>query len=362
MTKTNVILLFGGNSTEHEISILSARNIARAIDSHLFNIIPIGIDQHGTWYLKTQTELDSEKHVLPNDHIISLSPGAHEHKIIRQKTQKSIGRVDVAFPIVHGTNGEDGSLQGLLKIMDIPCVGPGVIGSALCIDKEVAKRLLNEAQIPNAPFLSYLKSERNQIKFEFALEKLGMPMYVKPPNLGSSVGISKVTTKHEFEAAIDLAFRYDQKVLIEQNIPGREIECAILGNHDISASKVGEVITMTENHSFYSYEAKYLDAQGSKTRIPADITADVQKNIQNIAIQTYKTLCCKGMARVDVFVSPDNKIWVNEVNTLPGFTNISMYPKLWEASGIPYTELITKLIHLALEQASIERMNDTQLK
>jgi D-alanine-D-alanine ligase len=361
MSKKNIILLYGGKSTEHEISIRSARNIAKAANTSLFEIIPIGIAKNGSWYLKTMSELNSEDVVLQNDHLLTLTPGSTDQKIINVKSQKSIGRIDVAFPIVHGTNGEDGTLQGLLKTMQIPFVGPGVIGSALCIDKDVAKRLMNEAGITNAPFLSYHKSERNQITFEKAVNSLGLPMYIKPPNLGSSVGISKVTSKKEFDTAVDHAFLFDQKIIIEKNIVGREIECAVLGNSNPKASLVGEVVTVSDNHDFYSYEAKYIDAQGSKTVIPAELSIDLQKSIQTIAVKTYQTLSCEGMARVDVFVTQDDEIIVNEVNTLPGFTDISMYPQLWEASGINYTDLITELLMLAIERFDNENENLTQL-
>ena len=361
MSKKNIILLYGGKSTEHEISIWSARNIAKAANTSLFEIMPIGIAKNGSWYLKTMNELNSEDVVLQNDHLLTLTPGSTDQKIIDVKSQKSIDKIDVAFPIVHGTNGEDGTLQGLLKTMQIPFVGPGVIGSALCIDKDVAKRLMNEAGISNAPFLSYQKSERNQITFEKAVNSLGLPMYIKPPNLGSSVGISKVTSKKEFDTAVDNAFLFDQKIIIEKNIVGREIECAVLGNSNPKASLVGEVVTVSDNHDFYSYEAKYIDAQGSKTVIPAELSIDLQKRIQTIAIKTYKTLCCEGMSRVDVFVTQDDEIIVNEVNTLPGFTDISMYPQLWEASGINYTDLITELLMLAIERFDNENENLTQL-
>lgn len=358
MRKKNVALIFGGKSTEHEISIKSARNIAAAIDTNQYDLMLIGICKSGKWFLKTNDELQTESSVLENQRPISLQPGTQKLRI----NQDLLGPIDVAFPIVHGTNGEDGSLQGLLKIMDIPFVGPSVTSSALCIDKEVAKRLMNEAGIPNAPFLSYLRAERSQITFEKVVSKVGLPMYIKPPNLGSSVGISKVTSKKEFDTAIDYAFQYDQKVLIEQNINGREIECAILGNTIPKASPTGEVVTLGEEHKFYSYEAKYIDEAGSKTVIPADLTTEMQTKIQSIALKTYKTLCCEGMARVDVFVTNDQKIWVNEVNTLPGFTDISMYPKLWETAGIQYSELISTLISLALERANEEAQNQTYIE
>ncbi|PCJ67455.1 MAG: D-alanine--D-alanine ligase [Bacteroidetes bacterium] len=360
-TKT-VAIIFGGKSTEHEVSIRSARNIANAIDTQEFNILLIGIAKDGKWYLKSSKELNTEDVVLANASTqLTLTPGAEEDKIVLCHNQKSIGPIDVVFPIVHGTGGEDGTLQGLLKTLNIAFVGPGVVGSALCIDKEVAKRILNEAGIANCKFLSYHKSERNQITFENSQAHLGIPMYIKPPNLGSSVGISKVKTKQEFDKAIDHAFLFDRKVLIEENIVGREIECAVMGNADVSASPVGEILTIGENHDFYSYDAKYTDASGSVTVIPAEMDEDTQSRIQTIAIKTYKALNCEGMARVDFFLSQKGDIIVNEVNSLPGFTDISMYPKLWGSAGMKYSTLVTKLLHLALERQSEEDEMQTSL-
>jgi D-alanine-D-alanine ligase len=343
-------IIYGGKSTEHEISIRSARNIANAIDKNQYNVLLIAIAKDEKWYLKSEKELNGEEVVLANDNGLSLVPGAEVDKLVFSKNQQSIGKVDVVFPIVHGTGGEDGSLQGLLKVLNIAFVGPGVVGSALCIDKEVAKRILTEAGIANSKFLSYHKSQRDQISYEIAQAELGIPMYIKPPNLGSSVGISKVKTEEEFYAAIDLALQFDRKVLIESNIVGREIECAVMGNGDIKASPVGEVLTIGDNHTFYSYDAKYTDANGSVTVIPAEMDEKTQDRIRKIAIDTYKALCCEGMARVDVFLNENGDIIVNEVNTIPGFTDISMYPKLWGAAGISYSELINQLLELALER------------
>ena len=354
MAAQHIAIIYGGKSTEHEVSIRSARNIAKAIDKTKYSLSLIAIAKDGSWYLKTNNELLQEDVVLPSENRLSLIPGGKRGTLVNQITNTELVTLDAVFPIVHGTGGEDGTLQGLLKTMNIPFVGPGVIGSALCIDKEVAKRMLNEAGIANSKFLSFHKSQRNQITYEKAQAVLGVPMYIKPPNLGSSVGISKVTTKQEFDAAIDEAFKYDRKVLIEQNIVGREIECAVLGNADVKASPVGEVVTNQESHTFYDYAAKYTDANGSVTMIPADLDTEIQNRIQIIATQTYKTLNCEGMARVDVFVTEKNEIIVNEVNTLPGFTDISMYPKLWEAGGISYSDLITKLIDLAIERSEDE--------
>ncbi len=361
MPALHIAIIYGGKSTEHEVSIRSARNIAKAMDNRKYCLSLIGICKTGAWYAKTPEQLQNEDVVLPCSSRLSLVPGGSQGKLINLENNTELSQLDAVFPIVHGTGGEDGSLQGILKTMNIPFVGPGVVGSALCIDKEITKRMLNEAGIKNSLFLAFHKSEKHQISFENAVKKLGLPMYIKPPNLGSSVGINKVHTKKEFEAAVDEAFKYDQKVLIEQNIVGREIECAVLGNSDAIASPVGEVVTNSDNHSFYNYAAKYTDASGSVTMIPAKLDTDIQNRIQEIAIQTYKTLNCEGLSRVDVFVTDEGHIVVNEVNTLPGFTDISMYPKLWEAGGIAYDDLIDKLILLAIQRSNEENTMQTSV-
>lgn len=361
MAAQHIAIIYGGKSTEHEVSIRSARNIAKAVDKTKYTLSLIAIAKDGNWYTKSMEELANENVVLPSSNRLSLIPGGSRGMLMNLETNAELAQLDAVFPIVHGTGGEDGTLQGLLKTMNIPFVGPGVIGSALCIDKEVAKRMLNEAGIANSKFLAYHSSERAQITYEEAHAALGVPMYIKPPNLGSSVGISKVTNKAEFDVAIDEALKFDRKVLIEQNIVGREIECAVLGNVDVKASPVGEVVTNNDSHTFYSYAAKYTDADGSVTMIPANLETEVQNRIKDIAVKTYKTLNCEGMARVDVFVTEKNEIIVNEVNTLPGFTDISMYPKLWEAGGIAYADLITKLIDLAIERSEDEEKMQTSV-
>ena len=361
MAAQHIAIIYGGKSTEHEISIRSARNIAKAIDKTKYNLSLIAIAKDGNWYAKSTEELNTEMVVQHSKNRLSLMPGGKRGELVNMGTNTALAELDAVFPIVHGTGGEDGSLQGLLKTMNIPFVGPGVVGSAMCIDKEVAKRVLTEAGIANSKFLAYHSSQRNEITYEKALAALGVPMYIKPPNLGSSVGISKVTTKQEFDAAIDEALKYDRKVLIEQNIVGREIECAVLGNADVQASPVGEVVTNEEDYTFYDYAAKYTDANGSVTVIPAEMEQDTQDRIREIAEQTYKALNCEGMARVDVFVTENKEIIVNEVNTLPGFTDISMYPKLWEAGGISYADLISKLIELAIERSEEEEMVQTSV-
>lgn len=301
MNPKNIIILYGGKSPEHEISVRSARNIAQYLDTSKFNAVLVGVSKKGTWHLKSSDEIQREDIVLSNDKQLSLIPGNQQDACVwDMHTNKSIGDVYAVFNIIHGT-GEDGSLQGLLKQMNLPFVGPGVISSGLCIDKEVAKRILNEAGIQNSKFLSYTKAQKNEINFETLENELGMPVYIKPPNLGSSVGISKVSRRDELQKAIDEAFSFDKKVLIESNIVGRELECAVLGNENPKASPVGEVVTVGEEHTFYSYDAKYIDANGSVTVIPAEIDPKIQERIQKVAIQTYKALECEGLARVDVF-------------------------------------------------------------
>jgi len=257
----------------------------------------------------------------------------------------------VVFPILHGPFGEDGTIQGLLKILDIAFVGPGVLGSAINMDKDVSKRLLKEAGLPTSKFLVFQKNQEQDISFEKIERELKIPFFVKPANLGSSVGISKVKDKKDFIKAVKEAFRFDNKIIIEEGIEGKEIECSVLGNEKPVASALGEIIP---THDFYSYDAKYFDEDGARMAIPANISEEVVGKIQEMAIQVFKTLCCEGMGRVDFFLTEDNKIFVNEINTIPGFTPISMYPKLWAESGISYSELIDKLIQLAIDRKERE--------
>jgi D-alanine-D-alanine ligase len=360
--KKTVAIIFGGKSTEHEVSIRSARNIVKAIDTNLFSPILIGVDKEGAWILKTETELDTENVVESNSsRELVILPGKKTDQVLLKDNLSSVGPIDVVFPIIHGTGGEDGTIQGLLKTINLPFVGPSVLASSLCLDKEVTKRLLSHEGIKNSKFLSYLNSEKDLISFEQVQNQLGMPVYIKPPNLGSSVGISKVNSKEEFDAAIDLAFQFDRKVLIEENIAGREIECAVLGNANVKASPAGEVLTVGENHSFYSYDAKYIDADGSITVIPAEMDENEMNKVRKVAIDAYQCLCCEGMARVDVFIKDNGDIYVNEINTIPGFTDISMYPKLWGAAGLNYTNLITELINLALDRFNEEEAMQTSM-
>ena len=342
MAKIRVGILFGGKSAEHEVSLKSAKNVAEAINKDKYEVVLIGIDKAGHWLSpQTSAGLLGASSVPDTETSIALAPG--DNGELMGATENS--RVDVVFPILHGPFGEDGTVQGLLKLANVPFVGAGVLGSAVGMDKDVMKRLLRDAGIPIGKFL--VATAEEPIDFETAQAALGLPLFVKPANLGSSVGVSKATNVAEYAAAIEEAFKYDTKVIVEAFIKGREIECAILGNEKPIASVPGEIVVHAD---FYSYDAKYIDESGASLKIPAELSDELRQRVQEIAIKTFKVLCCEGMGRVDSFVTGDGQIFVNEINTIPGFTNISMYPKMWEASGISYTELIDRLIQLAIER------------
>ena len=350
--KIRIALLFGGKSAEHEVSLQSARNIYEAIDKNKYEITLIGVDRDGKWYLNdAQVLLDNSDPGLVklnnSNAKLSLIPGNDTQKLIDLNSQKSLNKIDVVFPVMHGPFGEDGTIQGLLKLAGIPFVGAGVLGSAIGMDKDVMKRLLKEANIPIAKFLVVKKHFQNDLSFEKISEILGSPFFVKPANLGSSVGIHKIHDSSEYNEFVEDAFLFDTKLIFEENIEGREIECSVLGNDMPKASIPGEV---KAQHEFYDYDAKYIDAEGAMLNIPADIPPATVNRIQELAVKTFQTLECSGMARVDFFLQENGEILVNELNSIPGFTKISMYPKLWEASGIVYSELIDKLIELALEK------------
>lgn len=352
--RLRIAILLGGKSAEHEISLLSARNICEAIDKKKYQPILVGIDKNGEWQLVQFPQERWPKAIRsarPNRRV-TLVPGKKSCQLVALAGRRSLTPVDVVFPILHGPFGEDGTIQGLLKLANVPFVGAGVLGSAVGMDKDVMKRLLRDAGIRTARFVVLERSSSAKMVFEDLQTQLGLPFFVKPANLGSSVGIHKVKDKEQFVRAVQDAFRYDSKILVEEYIQGREIECSVLGNDHPIASLPGEIIP---RHDFYSYEAKYLDEKGAVLEIPAKLPADVTKAVQGVAIKAFKVLCCEGMARVDFFLRNNREVIVNEINTIPGFTKISMYPKLWEASGISYTELIDRLIQLALERFERER-------
>lgn len=354
--KLRVGVLFGGRSAEHEISIISAKNVVQAIDKQKYDVVLIGIDKQGRWYRNDDAGVleraDRPKAIrfARETNALALVPGNRAKQWLRLASRKTEKPVDVVFPILHGTFGEDGTVQGLLKMADIPFVGASVLGSAVGMDKDAMKHLLRDARVPTPRWLT--ARSPNEINFDSAVRELGLPLFVKPANCGSSVGISKVKDEKQFAAAVKDAFRYDRKILVEEFIEGREIECSVLGNDDPIASVPGEIVT---RHEFYSYEAKYLDDKGAALEIPAQIPDSVVADIQRIALRAYKALYCEGMGRVDFFLRGDREVFVSEINTIPGFTKISMYPKLWEASGIGYSELIDRLIQLALERYEKEK-------
>ncbi|MCM3400142.1 D-alanine--D-alanine ligase [Oceanobacillus profundus] len=353
MVKKKLGLLFGGKSAEHEVSLQSAKNVMEAIDPSKYDVVLIGIDKSGKWHLNNASHflLNAEDPKLialnKTNKGIALVPGETENQLVNREGMEALGQLDVIFPILHGTLGEDGSIQGMLRMANIPFVGSNVLGSAISMDKDIAKRLLREAGLTVANSYTYTWASKNSISFDEITQQLNLPLFIKPANQGSSVGVSKVQTQEEFEKGVASAFNYDHKILIEEAIQGREIECSILGNENPIASIPGEIVATAD---FYSYEAKYIDESGAALEIPAQLSEDVTKQIQEVAIKAFKALNCDGMARVDVFLTKDNKIVINEINTIPGFTKISMYPKLWELSGIPYSQLIDKLINLALER------------
>lgn len=335
MNKIKVALLYGGKSAEHEVSIRSAKSIESALNKDKYEVIKIFIAPSGKWQLE-----NTSKNIF-------LAPESNGE--IEIPNNPNSQNIDVVFPVLHGPFGEDGTVQGLLKIANVPFVGPSVLGSSVSMDKDVTKRLLRDAKIPIANFIS--ASEHTTPSYELAKAKLGNIIFIKPANLGSSVGVHKIKTEEEFNAAIKDAFQYDSKIILEEYIEGREIECSVLGNLNPIASIPGEIIP---THEFYSYDAKYLDNNGAKLEIPAKVDEETVKRIQELSIKTFQTLCCEGMARVDFFLKPNGELLVNEINTIPGFTSISMYPKMWEASGIAFPELLDKLINLAIERHTRE--------
>ena len=318
--KIKIGILFGGKSAEHEVSLKSAKNVINALDKNKYQVVSRKINKDGKFKLNI------------------------------------VENFDVIFPVMHGPFGEDGSMQGLLKLADVPFVGPGVLGSAVGMDKDVMKRLFRDAGIPIGKFLAFRINDK--INFNKIKKDLGLPLFIKPANMGSSVGVSKVRNEKELKKAVKEAFGFDTKIVIEENIPGREIECAVLGNDVPMASIPGEIIA---NQDFYSYDAKYI-AAGSTAEIPAKISPKTTKQIQELAIKVFQVLNCEGLGRVDFFLKKNGEVFVNEINTIPGFTNISMYPKLWEASGIPLPKLLDRLIELAFERFEKEKKLKTSVK
>jgi len=389
MKKLRVGILFGGRSGEHEVSLLSAASVLNAINKEKYQVVPIGITKDGRWLTAEHAEnllegkpiheprplragdpettpgaavlAQGESVVVPPEPVHGLVPFQSDARIARRASDRAIN-VDVIFPVLHGTFGEDGTIQGLLELADLAYVGAGVLGSAAGMDKDVMKSLFIAAGIPIVKHVTILRSswERDPKKIHKLVEsKLKYPVFVKPANLGSSVGISKAHDRKELGPAIEEAAKFDRKIVIEQGVGGkkdkaREIECSVLGNDDAIASVPGEIVPGKE---FYDYTAKYLD-EGSQLIIPAKLTKKETKTVQELAVRAFKAVDCSGLARVDFLMDPKTrKIFLNEINTMPGFTSISMYPKLWGASGVGYADLIDRLIQLGLERHADKKRN-----
>ena len=351
--KITIGIICGGTSGEHEISLISAYNIQAALDRNKYDVLLIGIDKSGAWFLgKTPEFLENVENVsqvkfMKNFPTVlpKIGSSVRQNSATIEQSENELAKVDVFFPITHGKLGEDGALQGLLELLGKPYVGADVYGSAICMDKEVTKRLLLQRGVPIASYK--LLRNPDELSFADAVQELGETIFVKPCREGSSLGVSMVRTVDEYSQALEKAFATDRKVMVEEAIYGREIECSVLGNdYPAAAAVLGEIVPLRE---FYSYEAKYVDEDGAELIIPAKIDPDVSLRIRKTAVEAFLLTECRSMARVDFFLREDNSFILNEINTLPGFTNISMYPKLWDASGLAYPELLGKLIELALE-------------
>jgi len=367
MKKLRVAVLYGGRSGEHEVSLQSAASVINYLDRDRFEIVPVAIDKQGRWLLNDISLLEGKKSlpVFKDAPKVVLPPNPSESDggsvLIRLGDTGEARGIDVVFPVMHGPLCEDGTIQGLLELADLPYVGCGVLASAIAMDKEMAKRVARDAGIPIVPYVSLKHDVWKKGKEQFAkriAEQLGYPLFVKPANLGSSVGVHKVKEPTGLNAALENAFRYDRKVVVEAAVNAREIELSVLENLEAGADPLvsipGEI---DPAHEFYSYEAKYLDEKGAALIIPAKIEPEETKRAQEIGRKVFTTLECEGMARVDLFLDrTSGKFFFNELNTIPGFTSISMYPKLWEASGVSYQELLSKLVDLAISRHEKKKM------
>jgi D-alanine-D-alanine ligase len=361
----NIAILYGGKSGEHNVSLCSAASVVSGLDKAKYNIIAIGVAKIGKWHVQEKPEIVDDAafgKILKLDENGNWNVSHYENGgrlvLTETETLRSVS-VDAVFPVMHGTNCEDGRLQGMLELSAVPYVGADVTGSAVGMDKDISKRLVRDCGIPVVPWKTLTYTEWKNNKDTGALiDGIGLPLFVKPCCAGSSVGVGKVKGEAELAAALDFAFRFDNKLLIEQAVTVREIECAVLGNENPSSSCIGEIIP---NHEFYSYEAKYIDSDGAALVIPAGLDAELEKTIRDAAIKAFKALNCAGLARVDFFVEKNtNNFYFNEINTIPGFTSISMYPKLWEQSGLAYGELLDRLIELAFERHALQKRITTE--
>ncbi len=352
MSTTKVGILFGGKSGEHEVSLQSAASVYMHIDKEQFEPVLIGIDKDGRWYLQPEPQLAHGNSTLKlstkPENLVSILPS---QGLWSRKGQL---KLDAVFPVLHGTFGEDGTVQGLLEIAGVPYVGAGVLGSSLGMDKAMVKRVWLHAGLPTIPFVEIkiheLKSsETTAAVIDRVLHKFQFPLFVKPSRSGSSVGVSRTSTRPELQIALQEAFTYDTKVLVEPEIEGREVECSVVGNDNPIAHAVGEIVPAHE-HKFYDYDAKYLDPDGALLRVPAPLPSETVSAVRELAVAAYKCADSEGFARLDFFIKNEKEVLLNEINTIPGFTSISMFPKLCEEAGLDYTSLITSLIELGVER------------
>ena len=352
--ETNIVVIFGGASSEHEVSRKSANAILSNINKEKYNIMTLGITKKGEWILTEASNeeiLNGEWENHPNNRKAIISPDSNEKGLMAINKDDCVEHlhVDLVWPVLHGKNGEDGTIQGLCELAELKYVGPDVCSSAASMDKAVTKMIVAHSSVNQAKYLAYYQYEVNK-KPELIIDEIDSyfkkyPLFVKPADAGSSVGISKVNSKVEISKALEIAFREDDRIVIEEGVVGQEVEVAVLGNSEPKASKVGEVLAAAD---WYDYDAKYKNT-ASRTLIPANIDKDVELELQKSAIEIYKLLGCKSLSRVDFFVTGDKTVIFNEINTLPGFTEISMYPKLWKATGVPYSELLDKIISYSME-------------
>jgi D-alanine-D-alanine ligase len=358
--KMKVGVIFGGRSGEHEVSVMSARSVLAGFNPEKYEVFPIGISRDGQWVTP-----EGAKAALQAGHVsvaegqsLAILPGAAQQSLVPQGSAPPLPALDVIFPVIHGTYGEDGTLQGLLEMAGIPYVGAGVHGSAVGMDKALMKSVWQASGIPQVPFLVFLRKQweaQPDLILGRIQKELGLPVFVKPANLGSSVGISKAKTPEELREAMVLAASYDRKIVIEQAVEApREVELAVLGNDEPEVSLPGEIL---HGREWYDYRGKYFETEGQKTIIPADLTPDQIAELQKLAIEAYQALDMNGLSRVDFLIDKEGKFWLNEVNTMPGFTPISMYARLWEATGLSYSSLLDRLVELALERYQDRQRN-----
>ncbi len=353
--KLTVAILYGGKSVEHEISIRSAKNVVSHIDNDLFSLVLLGISKNGSWYLVKSLDVE-----IASGTPVSLNLDTSNPHIIENFSGSTI-KIDVVFPVLHGTDGEDGSIQGLFTSLNLPVVGSGVLGSAISMDKIISKKILLECGVPVAAYLEFDESNKDDISFKEIVAKVGLPFMIKSAALGSSIGISMIKSQEDFAGSLEDSFKYGNKIIVEQFIKGRELECAVMGNEQPKTTFPGEII-MIKNYDFYTYEAKYLDKKAIEIRLPAALDKSTTEEIRRLSIMAYQALRCEDYARVDLFLTAEGQIIVNEINTIPGFTSASMFPMMWQNMGLSFKDMISELIHLCLNRYEASKKLETDYR